>query len=198
MSNPSHSDNSFDNYSPVSPVDVVGNRYSYNSQPGPSVQNDTKRAGQVTTRSRTSSETSSTPSTRTPRTARFAEATSVNSPVSGPSEQGRSPFADPPSAMTETNAKPSDVGFGYVADNTAENHASFPVAQQATYRSTDHGPSSPLKSALKVPGTPGRLLNPLSPTFKEEEKLEKREESTEKQNAKDLVCPNLFSYDEIH
>ena len=47
-------------------------------------------------------------------------------------------------------------------------------------------PNSPLKSALKVPGTPGRL-NPLSPTFKEEQILEKSEEKTEKENAKDLV-----------
>ena len=47
-------------------------------------------------------------------------------------------------------------------------------------------PNSPLKSALKVPGTTGRL-NPLSPTFKEEQILEKHETRTEKQNAKDLV-----------
>ena len=48
-------------------------------------------------------------------------------------------------------------------------------------------PNSPLKSALKPPGTPGRLANPLSPTFQEEQILEKREEHTDKENAKDLV-----------
>lgn len=49
-------------------------------------------------------------------------------------------------------------------------------------------PRSPLKSAMKVPGTPGRgLANPLSPTFREEQVLEKQEKSTEKQQAHDLV-----------
>ena len=32
------------------------------------------------------------------------------------------------------------------------------------------------------------MLNPLSPTFREEQILEKEEEKTEAQNAKDLVC----------
>ena len=48
-------------------------------------------------------------------------------------------------------------------------------------------PGSPLKSALKVPGTPARFANPLSPTFREEQILEKQEELTEKENARDLV-----------
>jgi len=49
-------------------------------------------------------------------------------------------------------------------------------------------PASPLKSAMKVPGTPARRLdNPLSPTFREEQILEKTEEETEKEQAKDLV-----------
>jgi hypothetical protein len=48
-------------------------------------------------------------------------------------------------------------------------------------------PKSPLKSAMKVPGTPGRgLTNPLSPTFREEELLESREKATDKDQAKDL------------
>ena len=74
--------------------------------------------------------------------------------------------------------QPSDVGFGYMADNRASKHASFAEVPMT--------PNSPLKSALKVPGTPGRL-NPLSPTFQEEQVLEKSEEHTEKRNAKDLV-----------
>lgn len=77
-----------------------------------------------------------------------------------------------------SEAKPSDIGFGYIADNTATRHVEIQV-----------GPASPgLKSAMKVPGTPARKLeNPLSPTFREEQVLEKQEEITEKQQAKDLV-----------
>lgn len=47
---------------------------------------------------------------------------------------------------------------------------------------------SPLKSAMKVPGTPARRFdNPLSPTFREEDMLEKREGATDKEQARDLV-----------
>ena len=48
-------------------------------------------------------------------------------------------------------------------------------------------PRSPMKSALRPPGTPGRFLDPRSPTFQEEVNLEKEELKTEKQNAADLV-----------
>lgn len=45
---------------------------------------------------------------------------------------------------------------------------------------------------MKVPGTPGRKIdNPLSPTFREEQILEKHEEKTEKEQAKDLVCARI-------
>ncbi|KAH7023354.1 hypothetical protein EDB80DRAFT_697241 [Ilyonectria destructans] len=48
-------------------------------------------------------------------------------------------------------------------------------------------PKTPLKSAMKVPGTPARPFdNPLSPTFREEDILEKRELSTEKEQARDV------------
>lgn len=48
-------------------------------------------------------------------------------------------------------------------------------------------PKSPLKSAMKIPGTPARTFtNPLSPTFREEEVLEKRELGTDKEQARDL------------
>ena len=50
---------------------------------------------------------------------------------------------------------------------------------------------TPMKSALKVPGTPGRFLDPRSPTFHEEFKLEKQELATEKRNAKDFVRSEL-------
>ena len=76
--------------------------------------------------------------------------------------------------------KPSDVGFGYIAENQ-------PREQYATVRSnTENG--QPLKSAMKTPGTAGRLLNPLSPTFKQEMDLERQEDSTDKEQARDLVC----------
>ena len=48
-------------------------------------------------------------------------------------------------------------------------------------------PMSPMRSALKVPGTPGRFIDPRSPTFHEETHLEEQELKTEKQNASDLV-----------
>ena len=77
--------------------------------------------------------------------------------------------------------QPSDVGFGYVADNQASKHSSYAGVEIPLT------PNSPLKSALKPPGTPGRFTNPLSPTFREEQVLEKFEDKTDKANAKDLV-----------
>jgi uncharacterized membrane protein len=47
-------------------------------------------------------------------------------------------------------------------------------------------PKSPLKSALRSPGVPRKMDNPLSPTFREEEVLEKREGRTDKQQQRDL------------
>ena len=47
-------------------------------------------------------------------------------------------------------------------------------------------PKSPLKSAMRVPGTPGRRIeNPLSPTFREEDILESKERDTEAAQKKD-------------
>jgi hypothetical protein len=77
--------------------------------------------------------------------------------------------------------QPSDIGFGYISQNDANRHSQgVPIEMPLT-------PTSPLKSAMKIPGTPGRNLNPLSPTFREEQVLEKHEEMTEKEQAKDLV-----------
>ncbi|KYK58243.1 hypothetical protein DCS_05256 [Drechmeria coniospora] len=121
-------------------------------------------------RSFVSSSSSSAESLKTPRTPRFIEATSVHSPI-----DMTSPFADPEKFHV---AEPlaADVGFGYV--NSAGNLES--VAVPAT-------PKSPLKSAMRIPGTPARQLsNPLSPTFREEEILEKRELATEKEQVKDV------------
>ena len=83
-------------------------------------------------------------------------------------------------------AQPSDIGFGYLSQNDPSRHSQgVPVEIPLT-------PATPLKSAMKVPGTPGRKIdNPLSPTFREEQILEKHEEMTEKEQAKDLVCTGI-------
>ncbi|KAF2707146.1 hypothetical protein K504DRAFT_383990 [Pleomassaria siparia CBS 279.74] len=131
------------------------------------------------------------PSLKTPRAARFAEATSVYSPV-----DARSPFADPPAPppapapATATNhyapqPQVSDIGFGYVQGvemEETDNKKYLPPPTPMT--------PSYLKSALKSPGapprTPGVETTILSPTFREEQILEKHEESTEKEQAEDL------------
>ena len=165
-------------YDPVSPIESGLKR----PLPQRSLTDDKIKNSQVTVRPRTSSSSSSGLSLKTPRTARFAEATSVNSPI-GPSTAGRSPFADPAPTTQHLmpQPQPSDVGFGYMSENQASKHSSYAGVEVPLT------PNSPLKSALKPPGTPGRLANPLSPTFHEEQILEKHEAHTEKENAKDLV-----------
>ncbi|OTA64646.1 hypothetical protein K449DRAFT_404162 [Hypoxylon sp. EC38] len=112
-----------------------------------------------------SSASSSTASLKPPRTPRFAEATTVYSPV----EDRSMPFG------RDGKAQPADVGFGYINDGSNE-AGNVPMT-----------PKSPLKSAMRVPGTPARKFdNPLSPTFREEEILEKREKDTDKEQARDL------------
>lgn len=144
-----------------------------------SILDGDKKQAKVTVRSRNSSCSSLGLSIKTPRTARFVEATSVNSPID-PSAKGRSPFADPPQTRyLMPQPQPSDVGFGYMSDNQASKHGSYAGVEVPLT------PASPLKSALRVPGTPGRL-NPLSPTFREEQVLEKHEATAEKRNAADL------------
>ncbi|EGX96750.1 hypothetical protein CCM_01408 [Cordyceps militaris CM01] len=121
-------------------------------------------------------------SLKQPRTPRFAEATSVHSPVDDAAASGaaaaghrqqqhRSPFADPEKHEIQA------VGFGYINSNDADDApAGIPPRSPL-----------PLKSAMKAPGTPARHLdNPLSPTFREEEMLEKRELSTDAEQARDL------------
>lgn len=119
---------------------------------------------------------------KTPRAARFAEATSVYSPVDAP----RSPY-EYPTNHYKPQPQPSDVGdvgFGYMQS----------VEMEETDRKylPPPTPKTPLKSALKSPGapprTPGGAMSIMSPTFKEEQNLERREEMTEQEQAKDLVC----------
>lgn len=121
-------------------------------------------------RTATSSSSSSESSLKVPRTPRFAEATSVHSPI----ESNASPFADPVNPQASSDARPGDVGFGYISNSGSD-------------RESLRMPKSPLKSAMRVPGTPARTMNLMSPTFREEEILEKREMETEKEQAKDLV-----------
>ncbi|KAI9839083.1 MAG: hypothetical protein M1837_002260 [Sclerophora amabilis] len=145
----------------------------------------------VSVRSRTSSGSSTAASLRVPRTPRFAEATAVNSPIE-PSQAGRSPFADPVDTMANGNGsqppqpQPSDVGFGYLGEGGPQRTPQFGVSV-AGESAGNEMPRSPLKSALRTPGTPGRGTQTLlSPTFREEQVLEKQEQITEKENAKDL------------
>lgn len=128
----------------------------------------------------------STSSLKLPRTPRFAEATTVYSPIEA-SEDSRSPFSDPPKFQSYmAQPQPSDIGFGYISENDPSRHTQgIPVEIPMT-------PGSPLKSAMRIPGTPGRRIdNPLSPTFREEQILEKHEDLTEKEQAKDLVRSHL-------
>ncbi|CAN8099577.1 unnamed protein product [Discula destructiva] len=113
---------------------------------------------------KSSSDSTSTVSSlgKPPRTPRFAEATSIHSPIEPRAETNVVP-----------ESQPGDIGFGYLDSNRES--ATMPMS-----------PMSPLKSAMRMPGTPGRGLNPLSPTFREEQVLEKREANTDVEQAKDL------------
>jgi len=125
-------------------------------------------------------------SLRSPRTTRFAEATSVISPVEpATSRTARgvnfSTFHGAPiitSAHVSPTLQPVHDGYAGAGDSKAIRHTS--VEMPLT-------PCEPLRSALRVPGTPGRFLDPRSPTFREEVALEKEELKAEHQNASDLV-----------
>ena len=145
----------------------------------------------ITSRPRASSEDSSegsstiAPSLKSPRTARFAEATAVNSPIE-PSKTGRNPFIGTPTNHYMAQLQPSDVGFGYV--NRHES-VEMPETDQNEYPSTTpRALKSPLKSAMKTPGAPPRDLGNaiFSPTFVNEDMLEKQDKHTEKEQARDL------------
>jgi hypothetical protein len=139
------------------------------------------------TRPRAQSTNSFASSFKSPRAARFAEATTVNSPIEPP----RSPFIAVPTNHFRPQAQPSDIGFGYIDDK----HTSH-VTVEMEDTDNNHLPrgrseaplSPPLKSAMKTPGVaPRNFGNLMSPTFREEHALEKRELATEKEQAKDIV-----------
>ncbi|OJJ42990.1 hypothetical protein ASPZODRAFT_146550 [Penicilliopsis zonata CBS 506.65] len=187
MSSSNGHDHSPHTYEPTSPTDLIGGRNSgvmtlppqqlqelQDLQQQQQQQQQPSQDGNSRTRSFSEKSFSSL---KSPRAARFAEATSVLSPVDGSPCGVVDPSAgqtQPQQQQEKTLNNVSDLGFGYVADND-------PVRRAAEFRP----PASPLKSALKSPGT-ARTLNPLSPTFREEYMLEKHEKATEKQNAKDL------------
>jgi hypothetical protein len=119
---------------------------------------------------------------KTPRTARFAEATSVYSPVDAP----RSPF-DYPTNHYKPQPQVGDVGLSYVSGVEMEE-----TDRRYLPPPTPRTPGGALKSAMKSPGAPPRTpgaASILSPTFREEQKLEKQEASTDKEQAQDLVSP---------
>ncbi|KAI1382284.1 hypothetical protein F4677DRAFT_440084 [Hypoxylon crocopeplum] len=122
-------------------------------------------------KSSTASSSTTSSLSKPPRTPRFAEATTVHSPV----EPRSMPFGrDERSQVAQS--QPADVGFGYINDDSSREPVNMPMT-----------PKSPLKSAMKVPGTPARKFeNPLSPTFREEDILEKREKATDKEQERDL------------
>ncbi|KAK3115140.1 hypothetical protein LTR53_005824 [Teratosphaeriaceae sp. CCFEE 6253] len=117
------------------------------------------------------------PSLKSPRAARFAEATAVDSPI----EPRRTPFGKTQTNHYMAQPQPSDVGFGYV--NRHES-VEMPDTDENDYPAV---PKTPLKSALKTPGAAPRDLNDFrSPTFRQEDVLEKNEAFTDKQQAADL------------
>jgi len=151
-------------------------------------------------------------SLKSPRVARFAEATSVDSPIDGPVGgnrfHDRTPYT--PVEYVKPQLQPGDVGFGFVNDRRSmadipdvemPREDSPPPQQQIQPPLVSPGLKSPLKSALKSPGLkpPMKIDIPLkspifqddmilSPTWREEKLLEKREARTTRRQADDLVC----------
>lgn len=146
----------------------------------------------VTSRPRATSRDSYATSLKTPRAARFAEATAVNSPIE-PNNSSKYPYKSVQTNHYLPQPQPSDVDFGFMNDKHASQmtvemeeidghlpHAAITPASPLM--------SPPLKSAMKTPGqAPRNFGNILSPTFTEDEALEKQEILTDKEQANDLV-----------
>jgi len=118
----------------------------------------------------------------TPRTPRFAEATSIVSPIEAPGI-GTFGFGRPLTNHFVPQKQPADGNEKPASVEMEETDSS----RQAADRVMPATPltSQPLKSALKTPTTAKQQV--FSPTFHEEELLEKREAHTDKEQAKDLV-----------
>ena len=81
----------------------------------------------------------------------------------------------------------ADVGFGYVNKHES---VEMPNDEQSYPPITPKTPlRSPLKSAMKTPGAAPRDTGKaiFSPTFNEEQILEKREKLTEREQKRDVV-----------
>ncbi|KAK8186454.1 hypothetical protein BC567DRAFT_240332 [Phyllosticta citribraziliensis] len=120
------------------------------------------------------------PSLKTPRAARFAEATAVHSPIEPP---------EPPTNHYTPQPQPSDLGFGYLNSRRSGHDSWSGVEMEETDNKylPPPTPRSPLKSAMKSPGAPPRNVDQvLSPTFRQEQILEKLEGNTEQEQARDL------------
>lgn len=140
---------------------------------------------------------------KSPRIARFAEATAVDSPIEAPADAPR--FAEQPYTPVESvqpQLQAGDVGFGYVNDRRSMHDVPH-VEMPAEPPLSPGGPKSPLKSAMKTPGAKPRKIeipkspmfqeeSILSPTWREEKLVEKRETRTSRMQKDDLVrCPRI-------
>lgn len=116
-----------------------------------------------------------------PRSPRFAEATAVNSPIDKPIRKGVST----PTVHVMAQPQVSDVGFGYINKHES---VEMPDTEYNPPLTAKTIPKTPLKSAMKTPGQPPRDFGGaiLSPTFRQEAALEKREQHTEKRQARDV------------
>lgn len=151
-------------------------------------QND-KKGTTVTVQTRKGSDDSVSDTLKSPRLARFAEATSVNSPIE-PSETSRN-FDSPIHASYRPQPQPGDVGFGYINDRRS--------VQEMPHVEMPASPKSPLKSAMRLPGTGPRNLDNamksptfapslmMSPTWREEKLLERKTTLNDREQQRDLV-----------
>lgn len=86
--------------------------------------------------------------------------------------------------MAQPQPQVSDVGFGYVNKHESVEMPNTDYEPPLTAKTIP----MPLKSAMKTPGAPPKNLEAmLSPTFREEQVLEKHENFADKQQVTDLV-----------
>ncbi|KAF2666036.1 hypothetical protein BT63DRAFT_47411 [Microthyrium microscopicum] len=143
-----------------------------------------KNIPQVTISRDRSDSTASAP-LKSPRTARFAEATAVYSPIDAP----KNPFKDPPTNHYAPQPQVSDLGFGFVNQRASAMTVEMEETDERYLAPMSAKPriDLPLKSALKSPGAAPRNMDTiLSPTFREEQVLEKSEQQTEVEQKKDI------------
>jgi hypothetical protein len=133
------------------------------------------------------------PTLKSPRTAKFAEATAIVSPVDP--RKTANPFKDPPTNHYMPQPQVADIGFGYVGKRASYDSVEIEETDEKYLAPmTPRTPNGPLKSAMKSPGAAPRNLEAmLSPTFREEQMLEKTEKMTDKEQVRDLVSRSSVS-----